>query len=117
MLGHTPSNITFDRIKSSLLNPILEALTSADIVNEAKEPPQKRMRITAPDYSYLSVHACIEPTNSPESPEAIKMSLLKAVFSNASHGDTRESNRRKLYAIWKAGMLEYEQAQILSRGE
>lgn len=40
------------------------------------------------------------------------MSMLKAVFANASHGDTRESNRRKLYAIWKAGMLEHEHAQM-----
>lgn len=69
------------------------------------------MRITAPDYTYLCNHACSQPAISPEEPEDIKMALLKAVFANASHGDTRESNRRKLYAIWKVGMLEHEIAE------
>jgi len=107
-LGETSSNITFSRIKDSLIQPALDFLTMASSVNSGNTLPRKRMRVTGPDYTFLCNHSCIEPKKTPDVPLDVKKSLLQAIFGQASHADTRDSNRRKLYAIWKAGMLELE---------
>jgi ribosomal RNA-processing protein 1 len=106
MLGETSSNITFSRINESLLQPVLHFLTIASLVNSGIGPTHKRTRITAPDHTFLCTHSSIEPNSTPDDPTEVKASLLKAVFGQASHADTRDSNRRKLYSIWKTGMLE-----------
>jgi ribosomal RNA-processing protein 1 len=117
MLGQTSSNVTFSRIKDSLLNPALNFLTTAPTANNTVTQPRKRIRVSAPDYTFLSTHSCIQPKIAPESPNDVKRSLLEAVFASASHADTRDSNRRKLYAIWKIGMLELETSDTVECGD
>lgn len=39
-----------------------------------------------------------------QSPRELRKAVYQAIFDVASREDTRDSNRRKLYAIWKAGM-------------
>lgn len=106
LLGDTPSSITFKRIQEDLLQTALDQLTIASLINEGLPPPRKRKRITAPDYSFLCNHSSAEPKRVADEPGVVKASLLKTVFDQASRSDTRDTSRRKLYAVWKAGMME-----------
>lgn len=75
------------------------------------------MRVTATDYTLLSTRSCVRPKRGPDTQDDIKKALLEAVFANASHSDTRDSNRRKLYAIWKVGILELEASSFAENDE
>ncbi|GBE77618.1 Nop52-domain-containing protein [Sparassis latifolia] len=101
LAARTPTKSTYQRIHSALLDPLFGALTSARDDDELPRP--KRPRLSMPTYPNLIANAC---TIDPKMEGAIgrlelKKALLKHMFDIASEQDTRDSNRRKLYAIWK----------------
>ncbi|EJF67193.1 Nop52-domain-containing protein [Dichomitus squalens] len=98
--ARTPTSITLQRIQSALLEPLLTAFASRQ---DSDEPSRKRPRLSTPEFPNLAANACT--TNPPKEgsldPFALRKAVLKQVFDVASEPDTRDANRRKLYAFWK----------------
>ncbi|PIL31428.1 hypothetical protein GSI_06129 [Ganoderma sinense ZZ0214-1] len=106
--ARTSTAITLQRIQSALLEPLVTALSTR---HESNEPSRKRRRLSTREYSNLAVNAC-ETDPSKEgtiSPSVLRKAVFKQVFEVASEPDTRDANRRKLYAFWKEHMEEEEE--------
>jgi len=118
IMACTNSNITFKRLCGNILEPILDALNHTlgeeDENNSPQEPPPKRVRLSSltPDYTYLCQNVSGSFSNKPESPQIVLQRILQDCFQAASRSDTRDSNRRKLYTIWRTGMQDTEELAL-----
>ncbi|KAG6868881.1 hypothetical protein C0993_008629 [Termitomyces sp. T159_Od127] len=113
LAAQTPVIMTYKRIQSALLNPLLSAL---DLPSEDEPPMSKRARLTKTKsrsglYSYVVSNSCYDNPKMEGKIEgpALRKKLLRLVFEIASRPETRDSNRRRLYAVWKDGADEYEE--------
>ncbi|KAI1793170.1 Nop52-domain-containing protein [Ganoderma leucocontextum] len=109
--ARTPTAITLQRIQSALLEPLVTALSTRQ---GSDEPSRKRLRLSTTAYPNLVANAC-ETDPSKEgviSPSALRKAVFKQVFEVASEPDTRDANRRKLYAFWKEHMEDDEDGPI-----
>jgi len=111
LAARTPSNTTYLRLQTSLFNPLLSALFLASVPsqdylpNDSEQSQPKRSRVTDPNFQHL-VHNSrgrVSDTGA-QAPRALRSGLLKEIFNVASREDTRDANRKKMYAIWKEGM-------------
>ncbi|KAF8899012.1 Nop52-domain-containing protein, partial [Infundibulicybe gibba] len=99
----TPTSTTYKRVESSLLKPLLSALSSGE-----DERPHKRTRLDSNAttcYPNLLNNACMEHPKGEDhlgNLELEKM-LLRRIFEVASDPETRDSSRRKMYTLWKEG--------------
>ncbi|KAI0756336.1 Nop52-domain-containing protein [Daedaleopsis nitida] len=101
LAARTPTTVTYRRIQSALLDPLLTALASR---HDAEEPPsRKRPRLSTPTYPNLLSNACATDPKSEGalSSSALRTVLLKQLFEVASEPETRDANRRRMYALWK----------------
>lgn len=97
LLARTTSNHTFDRVMSTVLEPLVQSLAPAS----SPEPPsKKRRRLLGIEMSFVADNACTTAVADTDK-SALHQALLKQVFSVASERDTRDSNRRRLYKFWK----------------
>ena len=103
--ARTQNNTTFQRIQSALLDPLLVSLSPT---RDDEPPTPKRQRLSSPSYDNLVTNSCsIDPkTEGAVEKAPLKKLLLRRIFDIASEHDTRDSNRRKLYAIWRAHVEE-----------
>lgn len=105
--ARTISNVTYQRIQTSLLDPLLNALKPPSPANDP--PSTKRPRLANdPAFLNIMINSCLK---SPKEEgkvgqDQLRKSLLRELFDIASSPDARESNRRKMYAIWKDAMAE-----------
>lgn len=128
LAAETSSNITFTRLQSALLDPLLSSLKiSSTSVARNAEPARKRPRLEETSSSELSAtqedvetfespyhtiahrsrvvlekFSTDSPAEQPSSPGNTYKAVLRHVFQVASQESTRDTNRRKMYAIWKA---------------
>ena len=104
LAARTPTTVTYQRIRSALFDPLLTAFT---VREDSDEPPShKRPRLSSESFPYILANAC---SSDPESEGAVgratlRRTLLKQMFDTASKPDTRDANRRRLYALWKENM-------------
>lgn len=110
LAAQAPTSVTYKRIQFALFDPLFSALSSPTL--EEKTPVSKRARLSTPSdtdlYPHVLSNACYEdPTveGKVDGP-TLKKKLLKLVFNVASQPETRDSNRRKMYALWKEGADE-----------
>lgn len=116
LAARTPSKTTFARLQSALFDPLLaflqEESSSPPSDDDVEEPAHKRARTTRTKYTnILQAAGPIEFTANQTQravPGELRRSILRATFDVASRDDARDSNRRKLYAIWREGMAEEE---------
>ncbi|OSX66937.1 hypothetical protein POSPLADRAFT_1051101 [Postia placenta MAD-698-R-SB12] len=104
LAARTHTNATYQRIQSELLEPLYAALKPPQ---EEDEPPRhKRPRLSAPSYPHLVENACLSDPKAEGAVKrgALRKALLRRMFDIASEQDTRDANRRKLYALWKSQM-------------
>ncbi|KAI0334375.1 Nop52-domain-containing protein [Cubamyces sp. BRFM 1775] len=116
LAARTPTNTTYQRIQSALLDPLYTALST---IHDSDEPPsRKRPRLSTPSYPNLVANACAtEPKlEGAMDGTTLKKALLKKMFDIASEPDTRDANRRKLYALWKENMVDDEDDDSHSHG-
>ena len=102
LLARTSSNHTFDRVMSTVLEPLIQSL-AADGTTEP--PSKKRRRLLGNEILFVADNSCISSSNlSTADKSSLHQALLKQVFSVASEQDTRDSNRRRLYKFWKSNV-------------
>ncbi|KAJ7619196.1 nucleolar protein,Nop52-domain-containing protein [Mycena polygramma] len=103
LAARTPTSTTYKRIQSELFAPLFSALSSPQTSDD--QPPAKRMRLD-PDaqqqYPALVANACFDnPSEGPIGGPILRKKLLRQIFEIASEPDTRDSSRRKMYALFK----------------
>lgn len=109
LAARTHTAVTYKRIQSVLFEPLLNALDPGS--SQSDEPPKaKRVRLSKDDVAYpnLLANACFDnpEQESSEDGPILKKKLLRRIFEVASEPETRDSNRRKLYALWKESYEE-----------
>ena len=105
LLARTPSNHTFDRVMSTVLEPLIQSLAA---VGSAEPPSKKRRRLLGHEITFVADNSCISNSRTADR-SSIHQALLKQVFSAASEQDTRDSNRRRLYKFWKNNLEDYDE--------
>ncbi|KAI0652418.1 Nop52-domain-containing protein [Trametes meyenii] len=106
LAARTQTKTTYQRIQSALLDPLYTALGPSE---DSDEPRSKRARLSTPTLHNLISNACsTSPKEGPLRSSGLKKLLLKQMFDVASEPDTRDANRRKLYALWKENMEDDE---------
>jgi ribosomal RNA-processing protein 1 len=109
LAAHTPTNTTYLRIQSALFEPLFSALSPED-----QPPSLKRIKLSSSpataEYPNLVNNACVDDPKGEGKVEGsvLRKRLLRRVFEVASEPETRDSNRRKMYALWKDSVDENE---------
>jgi ribosomal RNA-processing protein 1 len=108
LLARTPSNHTFERVMSAVLEPLIQSLMPPG----SDEPPrQKRRRLLGNEISFVAENSCMSGSSTPDR-SSLRQGLLKQVFSVASEQDTRDSNRRRLYRFWKSNLDDDDLCEV-----
>ncbi|KAF9459823.1 Nop52-domain-containing protein [Collybia nuda] len=107
LASQTQTSITYKRIQSALFEPLFSALSPPSPV-EDQARSQKRIRLSTTEtnelYPNLVSNSCFDDTSEGKLGCLIlKKKLLRTIFEIASQLETRDSNRRKMYAFWKEG--------------
>lgn len=115
LAARTQTSITYKRIHSALLEPLFTSL-APPTVDEDQPRSAKRIRLStaASDdvpYPHIVSNSCFDDpkTEGPLDGAVLKKKLLRRVFEVASEPETKDSNRRKMYALWKGGVEEDEE--------
>ena len=104
LAAQTSTSTTYKRIQSALFEPLLNALVPETDLEDAPSKA-KRIRLSSDTLAYLKSNACLEDPEPESQMEGaiLKKKLLRRMFEIASQPETRDSNRRKMYALWKEG--------------
>ncbi|WVO17229.1 hypothetical protein L204_104921 [Cryptococcus depauperatus] len=106
LLARTSRAVIHTRLMSSIFEPLLTSLSLASPVSISdEEPPSKRSRTLKekPMYAHIVMHSCTGETGKQNrsKPDALRQGVLKAMFNAAANGKATETNRRKIYTIWR----------------
>ncbi len=104
LAAQTKSPVTYQRVYSTVLEPLYSALG-----NQTVEVGTKRKGVEPP-FAHIMANSCLShpKEETKMSPVRLRKALLKEMFDTASLPNTRETNRRKLYAVWKEAMADDE---------
>jgi ribosomal RNA-processing protein 1 len=83
---------------SSLFTPLIDALALASF---AEERPKKRAKIDEPMYSHVVMRCTPDVRAEKSMPDELRNGVLKAMFQAATEEEAVESNRRKIYKLWR----------------
>ena len=102
LAARTPTSTTYKRIQSALIEPLLDTLAS-ETDSEDELPKAKRVRQSSDTPTCLKSNACLEDPELGGHMEGaiLKKRLLRRMYEIASQPETRDSNRRKMYALCK----------------
>lgn len=99
LAAQTPNVATFKRIQSAVIEPLVSALGCE---NEDERKPERTRLIEGASYRHLAGNACFDdPAEGKVDSLRVQQKVLRTIFEVASQADTRDSNRRKMYAFWK----------------
>ncbi|KIK97559.1 hypothetical protein PAXRUDRAFT_824818 [Paxillus rubicundulus Ve08.2h10] len=104
LAAHTPTSTTYKHIQEVLFQPLLTAL-------QPRTPnPRKRARVSVPEYPNMLSNVCTyaPQTDNPMEAGALRAAILHKLFAVASAEDTRDANRRKMYALYKNAVADDE---------
>ncbi|KJA25902.1 hypothetical protein HYPSUDRAFT_134377 [Hypholoma sublateritium FD-334 SS-4] len=103
LASRTSTSTTYKRIQSALFEPLFTALVP-ESEDGGVRPKSKRIRLseeaTHPNIRANSCYSDPE-TEGPMDGTILKKKLLRRIFEIASQEETRDSNRRKMYTLWK----------------
>ncbi|CAE6514668.1 unnamed protein product [Rhizoctonia solani] len=115
--ARTSNKVTHGRMQTALFTPLLDALvahatTPGVEVADSQRRKRKRSSETYPNLVESVCKSKAQPGCAPSAanPQDVAKEILKAVFEAAGHTDTKDANRRKMYALWKERMEEIEGA-------
>ncbi|KAF5388539.1 hypothetical protein D9757_004658 [Collybiopsis confluens] len=104
LAAQTPLSATYKHLQTSLLEPLLSSCSEDNSYeNDDPEPQKKRKQPDSNPYSLLVSNACLDNASSESRMPArlLRKKILRRIFELASHPETRDANRRKMYALWK----------------
>ncbi|KAG8765803.1 hypothetical protein FRC12_007288 [Ceratobasidium sp. 428] len=114
LAARTSNKVTYERMKTALITPLLDALAARTVASDGDESatPRKRKR-TSETYPNLIDSVCAPGSHSEDEAEnsdarAVAKNVLSAIFEAASKEDAKDANRRKMYALWKTRKEEFE---------
>ena len=98
LIARTPTATVHTRIISSLHTPLLNALAAASDTERPGEHEQ-------PDavYAHIVMGCCLGNQGSEPavSPKDLRKGVLASLFSTAADPDANETDRRKIYKVWR----------------
>lgn len=100
LAAQTPNAATYKRIQFAVLEPLVSVL--GPIPSESEDEPNPKRLVEDTAYRHLAGNACLnDPAEGKVDGLRVKQKVLRTIFEVASQPDTRDSNRRKLYTLWK----------------
>lgn len=93
----TPNKVSCQQIQANLIEPLLSALSLS---------PGSDASSTQGDLPSLLANSCLSPQDQPSDRSLLRKGVVEYIFEVASQEDSRDSNRRKLYAICNANIDE-----------
>lgn len=103
LASRTPTSTTYKRIQSALFEPLFTALVPESEDGDDR-PKSKRIRLSEEaTHPNIRVNSCYGDPETEGSMDGaiLKKKLLRRIFEIASQEETRDSNRRKMYTLWK----------------
>ena len=93
----TPNKTAYEKVQANLIEPLISALS----------PPLKpEASCTEVEFSHLLANSCLSPSDGSMDRSQLLKGLLEYIFEVASQEDSKDANRRKMYAICKANIDE-----------
>ncbi|KAI6047911.1 Nop52-domain-containing protein [Pisolithus marmoratus] len=98
LAAQTPASMTYKHLENELFSPLLTALRPL-----RTRHPQKRARLPGSHFSNILLTACKYDTSTEGAIDvaALRHEVLQTLFDAASAESTRDSNRRRIYALYK----------------
>ncbi|KAK7465395.1 hypothetical protein VKT23_005373 [Stygiomarasmius scandens] len=104
LAARTSASTTYKHIQSTLIQPLLSSLSTPSEDSRSR----KRRRLDSgssedgPSYPSINTNSCFDdPISGSLACPVLRRKLLKGIFDVASESESRDSNRRRLYALWK----------------
>ncbi|KAI9570285.1 Nop52-domain-containing protein [Boletus coccyginus] len=98
LAAHTPTNTTYKHLEESLFRPLLDGL----------RPWTSNLHKRAPDLECPTIlsNACVDVpyTDGPIPQSTLREAILQKLLVVASAEDTRDTNRRRMYALYKTAV-------------
>ncbi len=104
LAARTTVNTTYKRVQDALLEPMFTALSPRQIDHTKGDTrSSKRARVEVL-YEDTVSNACLSDPKKEGAMEmgVVRKALLTYMFDVASKPETRDANRRKMYALWKS---------------
>ncbi|KIJ66253.1 hypothetical protein HYDPIDRAFT_86769 [Hydnomerulius pinastri MD-312] len=97
LAAHTPTNTTYKHLQDAMFEPLLTAL------RPRTSNLRKRARVSESPFENIMSNACTDTPKKGGAMEAgaLREAVLQKLFDIASAEDTRDANRRKMYALYK----------------
>ncbi|KIJ22054.1 hypothetical protein PAXINDRAFT_160020 [Paxillus involutus ATCC 200175] len=104
LAAHTPTSTTYKHLQEVLFQPLLTA------TQPRTSNPRKRGRGSISEYPNMLSNVCTyaSQTDNPLEAGALREAILQKLFAVASAEDTRDANRRKMYALYKNAVADDE---------
>jgi len=106
LAAKTPNKVTYQQVRANLIDPLLAALPPPPELDGPPLPERSKASPTLDDFPNLLANSCLSPPDEPSDRSRLRKGVLEYMFEVASQEDTRDSNRRKLYAICNANIDE-----------
>ncbi len=101
LVARTPTQAVHNRLMSTLFTPLLDALARASPSLEDDRPTKRHK--DEPIYAHLIMGCCLGDSGleARAKPDELRRGVLKAMFDAAADEKAVESNRRKIYRLWR----------------
>ena len=106
LAAKTSNKVTYQQIQANLIDPLLAALSPPLELDEPPLPKRSKTSTTQDDFSSLLANSCVSPLDVPSDRSQLRKGVLEYIFEVASQEDSKDSNRRKLYAVCNANIEE-----------
>ncbi|KAH7916485.1 nucleolar protein,Nop52-domain-containing protein [Hygrophoropsis aurantiaca] len=107
LAARTQAKTTYKHLREVVFDPLLAALK---VTRPENIPSRKRQRLSASSLPNIIANACVSSPRQEGlmSNSATRTALLQKIFEVASEEETRDSNRRKMYDLYKDAIEDDE---------
>ena len=104
LAAKTPNKVTTQQVQADMIDPLLSALSPLPEPDEPPIPNRSKTSRTEHQFPHLLANSCLSPSDEPIDKSQLRKGLLEYIFEVASREDSRDSNRRKMYAVYSANI-------------
>ena len=106
LAAKTPNKMTYQQVQANLMEPLLSALSLPPNLDKLQVPPRSGASRPEEEFSHLLASSCLSPSDEPVDKSLLRKGMVEYIFEVASREDSRDSNRRKMYALCRANIDE-----------